>query len=736
MGILLPGQAPWLHGAVPSMRLRLAQLAIAAALTLGPAVAAAQNAIEITIQIQDSAGLFRDISAQELARFFNAATCQCETPVRLKFSRGTGTLPNDDVEVWAGTECEKTSDGMRDVRCERLDTFDASRLATETRLTIVRADQIEWPARADCGADELNRRIFVLADDDGDGVYSDIKGTTGDLSVDTRPPPQPENITSSGGEDSLVVEWDPPKQNADDIASYQVLCASTKTGQPIFPNPVSSPEWRVCVTGTTTPPEADAGPMPREDAGVEDAGPMIDAGLPAADAATGTGTIEGLDAKFICSGAISATDRSVRISLPAALTLDEDENVRLVLVAIDDHRNPSAFEAGEVHPAPVKDFWEVYEDLGGDAEGGFCFVATAAYGSYDHPFVLVLRDFRDHTLARFGAGRAFIRWYYAHSPAWAQVLRDWPAARLAAQILLWPIVVAAGAWEYTAALDKLILLALLAGVLARRRLRGLLARSRRLRLAAAATTAAALLFAGAGAARAQVVYDEDLAASSELVVPESSWVFELKFGPYTPDIDDEPGLTPPGPYERTFGSGASLMMQIEVDRFFFHPYGQLGVAFTIGWMQNTAAAFAQNPDGTVDYDHRSEADETSFHLIPLSVGVVYRFTRLADDTVIPLVPYAKLGASYYIWWITKGDGSVAETPTNGDAAGATIGWQGTLGLALRADRLDPNAAQNLRTELGVEHAGFFFEVTYADLHRANRLRVGDFTWFAGVNFEF
>ena len=62
-----------------------------------------------------------------------------------------------------------------------------------------------------------------------------------------------------------------------------------------------------------------------------------------------------------------------------------------------------------------------------------------------------------------------------------------------------------------------------------------------------------------------------------------------------------------------------------------------------------------------------------------------------------------------------------------------------VGVSLRADRIDPTAARNLQTEMGVEHAGFFFELSYAEVNglgQSRRLHVGDATWFAGVNFEF
>ena len=46
-----------------------------------------------------------------------------------------------------------------------------------------------------------------------------------------------------------------------------------------------------------------------------------------------------------------------------------------------------------------------------------CYVATCVYGSYDCPQVWTLRRFRDNTLGVSALGRAFIRVYYAVSPA-------------------------------------------------------------------------------------------------------------------------------------------------------------------------------------------------------------------------------------------------------------------------------------------------------------------------------
>ena len=45
--------------------------------------------------------------------------------------------------------------------------------------------------------------------------------------------------------------------------------------------------------------------------------------------------------------------------------------------------------------------------------------------------------------------------------------------------------------------------------------------------------------------------------------------------------------------------------------------------------------------------------------MPIYVGAVYRYTQLADHTVVPLVPYAKLGLAYDLWWNTKGNGDIS-----------------------------------------------------------------------------
>jgi len=77
---------------------------------------------------------------------------------------------------------------------------------------------------------------------------------------------------------------------------------------------------------------------------------------------------------------------------------------------------------------------------GGGGGGGGCFIATAAYGSYLHPKVMVLRNFRDHYLLTNEPGRLFVSFYYKYSPAIADLVRQNDTARFLVRVMLAPLI--------------------------------------------------------------------------------------------------------------------------------------------------------------------------------------------------------------------------------------------------------------------------------------------------------
>jgi chitodextrinase len=79
--------------------------------------------------------------------------------------------------------------------------------------------------------------------------------------------------------------------------------------------------------------------------------------------------------------------------------------------------------------------------LGGGGGGSSgCFIATAAYGSYMHDDVKVLRDFRDEYLLTNSVGKKFVELYYEYSPPVANNIAEHGSLRVATRAMLTPVV--------------------------------------------------------------------------------------------------------------------------------------------------------------------------------------------------------------------------------------------------------------------------------------------------------
>lgn len=91
----------------------------------------------------------------------------------------------------------------------------------------------------------------------------------------------------------------------------------------------------------------------------------------------------------------------------------------------------------------------------GGGGGGGCFIATAAFGSYLDPHVMVLRHFRDDVLLQSKAGTVFVKFYYRYSPPIADFIAQHDTLRMMVRFALTPLIFAV---KYPLALALVIIL--------------------------------------------------------------------------------------------------------------------------------------------------------------------------------------------------------------------------------------------------------------------------------------
>ena len=257
---------------------------------------------------------------------------------------------------------------------------------------------------------------------------------------------------------------------------------------------------------------------------------------------------------------------------------------------------------------------------------------------------------------------------------------------------------------------------------------------RRSRGAVALVVAGLALGLCAREARAQTFADEAALVEGEAGTYRSPqrFAFELRFGPFRPDVDGEFGGVR-HPYQDFFGSGAKLLTQIEFDYEFFHAFGTAAIGVGIGYFQITGTSPVANGTGL------PSGDTSTLKVLPLSLSGVYRFDYFLQKRGFPLVPFGKLGLDWAYWQITDGNGNIASDGNGGHGRGGTFGWHAAAGVALMLDFVDPDAARVFDQDLGVNHTGLTFEYYHSDisgLGQPNRLHVGDNNWMLGLVLEF
>ncbi len=429
--------------------------------------------------------------------------------------------------------------------------------------------------------------------------------------------------------------------------------------------------------------------------------------------------------------------------------------VEVVVFAYDQAGNRSpASDSWFAESIEVLDFWDEYQRLAADGtlentgeDGGFCFVATAAHGTYAHPVVQALRWFRDGVLRRTPIGQAAVHAYYTMSPPLAAEIAQDDALADGFRLALVPIALAA----------MLLLLAPFAGLIAL-----LWIFRRELPRWAGATSVALLLVLAAPSASAAPTDPHDRSGGI-------GFGFEFKGGLFLPAMADEYN-----PTTNTGQASAAAFRNIFLDRdkngnledpsanplytigFDVHLYeglgGSIGAGGTFGFMQFVGRGLGVKAEGDSLADRTAadarrtlveSSDTTVLHIAPLTLTAFYRFHLLRDELSVPIVPYVRGGLAYTIWAVGRGDGGLSTgQPTVGadekTGIGGKAGLTATGGLAITLDSIDPKSARRLYVASGIRSTSVFVEYYFAwvDGFGSDGFDFSEDSWNAGLYLEF
>jgi len=296
-------------------------------------------------------------------------------------------------------------------------------------------------------------------------------------------------------------------------------------------------------------------------------------------------------------------------------------------------------------------FWTHYKKAGGKDDGGYCFIATASYGSYFHPFVKVLRQFRDKVLLNTDAGTAFVKGYYKNGPAMVSVLENHTWLKPVVRVGLLPFV----AFAFLI-LNPLYLLLL-----------SLFATSFfLLRKHKKALFMLAFLFMLPG----QVQAGGDFFFSFSLYNPKN----------IDENTDAEPFYDIAGESKRVLPS-----MGFGVDI----PLPDFIKATVRG-----SAGYIRFKGNSVYIDGTESPDTTKFNIIPLMAEI-----KIRPQYKFPIRPYVSAGLDYDIWWIRE-SGKTAED-------GATHGYHYTFGAQMSLNWMEPKSAIKLKESTGLTDSSIF-----------------------------
>lgn len=201
------------------------------------------------------------------------------------------------------------------------------------------------------------------------------------------------------------------------------------------------------------------------------------------------------------------------------------------------------------------------------------------------------------------------------------------------------------------------------------------------------------------------------------------WTFALKIGLYRPEVDSA-FSNAARPFATIFGDDSGFLPMLAIERRMLDFGGPLSLGLSAGHYRATAQALASN-DGA-----RRSADESSLTVVPVSLGLSYRFDLAERALGWLLAPHISMGLDGFRW----------ATGTTGKpgASGVTWGYHTGAGVSLALDTLDPEGARRICHEVGVARTFLFLEVTRYEIHgfgASGGVVLSDTVWSVGLGVD-